>query len=335
MKGSRLKATFAACLLIAEVGCGPAETLPPPIDSGTPDDAGEPCPGHGLCAPGLTEDWRGPVILWTGPEADAPPCPPGAGFEVYSGHADPDGPPCGICKCAPATGSCALPATLTAAAASCAGDGSGVAHTSFDPPASWDGTCTDANAIPAGKLCGGAPCVQSVTIAPLTLTQGGCLPIHEPPQGPPPTWKTFARACSNASFPSACGSNASVCAPPAPGPDFKICVHYRGKPSKITCPSEYPDKHVFYPSPDPLCSPCACEEPTGSTCSGSISLFQNGTCGAPPVASASIDAKGPTCVNVPPGSALGSAEASAPSYSAGSCAPSGGAPESRVFCCLP
>ena len=333
MKGSRLKAVLTVVFVIAGVGCGPSETLPPPSDAGIPDDAGDQCPGHGLCAPGPIEAWLGPVLLWTGPEADAPLCPANAGFEVYSGHADPLGPPCGVCTCAPAAGSCASSATLTAAAASCADDGPGVTHTSFDPPAGWDGTCTDMNAIPAGKLCGGVPCVQSVTIAPLTLTQGGCLPIHEPPQGPP-TWKTFARACADAVYPSACGSNGSLCAPPAQGPEFKVCVHYGGNPSKITCPAAYPDKHIFHPGPDPLCSACACEAPTGSTCGGSSSLFQNGTCGAPHVASASIDAKGPTCVDVPPGSALGSAMTSAPSYYAGSCAPSGGDPVSRVFCCL-
>ena len=334
MKGSRLTATFTAVFVIAGISCGPSETLPQPKDAGIPDDAGDECPGHGLCAPGPKEPWRGPVLLWTGPEAEAPPCPASANFELYSGHADPDGPPCGVCTCAPATSSCPSPTILTAAAASCAGDGSGVTHTSFDAPASWDGTCTDMNAIPAGKLCGGVPCVQSVTIAPLTLTLSGCVPINEPPKGPP-HWKTFARACTNSGILRDCGSHASLCAPPNPGPDFKTCVHYAGNPSKLTCPSAYPDKHVFHPGPDPLCSACACEAPTGGSCTRWISLFQNGTCGAPHVASASIDAKGPTCVDVPPGSALGSAEASAPTYSAGSCAPSGGAPESRVFCCLP
>ena len=335
MKGICLKAISAAVFLIAGVGCGPSETVPPPIDAGPPDDAGDACPGNGLCAPGPTGTWRGPVILWAGPEADAPPCPASADLETYTGHADPEGPACGVCTCAPPTGSCASPATLTAAAATCAGDGSGVTHTSFDPPASWDGTCTDANAIPAGKLCGGVPCVQSVTIAPLTLEQGGCLPIHKPPQAPT-HWKTFARACTHAVYPSSCGSKGSLCAPPTPGPDFKICVfNDRLNPLKTICPPAYPDKHVFHPGPDPFCSDCACEAPTGSSCSGSISLFQNGTCGAAPIASASINAKGPTCVDVPPGSALGSAKASALNYYAGSCAPSGGTPESMVFCCMP
>src|SRR5512132_2935004 len=155
MKGSRLTATFAAVFAIAGVGCGPAESLPPPIDAGTPIDAGDSCPGNGLCVPGPPGSWLGPVILWTGPVVSAPPCPAGAEAEIYTGYADPGVPPCGTCTCGPATGSCALPATLTAAAASCAADGSGVTHTSVDPPASWDGTCTDMNPIPAGKLCGG------------------------------------------------------------------------------------------------------------------------------------------------------------------------------------
>jgi hypothetical protein len=334
MNGSRLTNTFSVIFVVAGIGCGPSESLPPNNDAGTTNDAGTSC--NGQCVPGLPEDWRGPALLWTGAEAAAPHCSEvaGAPLEVYTGYADPNGPPCGACKCDPPIGSCALPATVTAAAASCAGDGSGVAHTSFDPPASWGGTCTAANAIPAGKLCGGVPCVQSVTIAPLTLTQGGCLPI-EPPQVPPPTWKTFARACSKASFPTGCGTEGGACAAAPPSPELKTCIHHKGEPAEYPCPSTYPIQSVFYAGPAPICSPCACGAPEGSTCTGSIGLFSDAACGAPLGAPASLNAKDPTCVDVPPGSALGSKTASEPSYYASSCEPSGGAPLGTVFCCRP
>ena len=152
---------------------------PAAADGGSPADAGEPCPGDGQCVPRAREPWSEPVILWTGPEANAPHCPAGAIFETYTGYADLDAPTsCGACKCDSPIGSCALPAKVTAAAASCAGDGSGVTHTSFDPPTKWEGSCTAANSIPPAKLCDGVPCVQSITIAPLTMTQGGCVPIE-------------------------------------------------------------------------------------------------------------------------------------------------------------
>ena len=277
-----------------------------------------------------------PALVWMGAEADAPPCSavPGAPFEYYTGYGDPEGPPCGACKCETPSGSCELPATLTAAAASCAGDGSGVAHTSFDPPASWDGTCTTSNAIPAGKLCGGVPCVQSVTVAPLTLKQGGCLPI-EPANHPPPIWKTFARACVRNSGIHDCGTEIGACAPQPPSAEFRICTLRTIESASLDCPSGYPDKSIFYDDPVPYCSPCACGIPDGGFCTGSISLFQDGACGAQPLHVVDVDAKGPTCADVPPGSALGSKTASDPSYSGGYCTPSGGAPSVTVICCIP
>jgi hypothetical protein len=75
--------------------------------------------------------------------------------------------------------------------------------------------------------------------------------------------------------------------------------------------------------------------PIGSSCAGSISLFQNGACGAPPLQAVKINAEGPTCTDLPPGSALGSKTASEPSYYGGSCAPSSSASLATVICCIP
>ena len=327
----------------------PAADGGPPDDGGSPADAGEPCPGHGPCVPPPLGSWLGPVILWTGPEASAPPCPAGAAIETYTGHADLDAPTsCGACTCDPPIGSCALPATMTAAAASCAGDGSGVTHTSFDPPTKWEGTCTAANSVPVGKLCGGVPCVQSVTIAPLTLTQGGCIPIEPVNVQAPPVWKTFARACLDSKIVRECGPNAEECAPPAPGPEFRTCVFYRGKPSKVTCPLAYPDRSVFYegiPLDTRACAPCACGAPQGSTCTGSIGLFSDAACGSPlGLPTFPVDATGPACFDIKPvGPALGSKTASDPIFTPGTCKASGGNPTGEVegdpdiatvFCCL-
>ena len=337
MKNSRLAASFFGAFAALSGGaCGPAESLPPSNDAGMDQDAGDAgvtCVG--LCAPYITAGWSAPFIAWMGAKAAAPPCPVvNAAAEIYTGFGDPEGSACGACKCQAPLGSCKAPPAVTAAAASCAGDGSAVAHTSFDPPISWDGTCTTANAIPAGKLCGGVPCVQSVTIAPLTLKQGGCLPI-EPTNVPPPIWKTFVRACALDSFPRTCDAAAGLCAPRPPNAEFKVCTLRNGNPATLTCPPTYPDKNVFYDGLAPSCSPCTCGVPTDSTCTGSIWLFENGACGAPPLQAVKINAEGPTCADLPPGSALGSKTASEPSYSDGYCKPSGGAALATVICCIP
>lgn len=319
---------------------------PTASDAGV-DDAGGACAGQ--CVPGISADWSGPVLVWVGAEADAPPCSAVADglTPFYEGHGDLDAPTvCGACTCDPPTGSCALPATLTASSAICPGNGSGVTHTSFDPPASWGGTCTAANAIPGGKLCNGVPCVQSVTIAPLTVTEGGCLPIEPVNVQPPPAWKTFARACSRGASLVGCGTHGMMCAPLLPSAEFRVCVTQKSDPTKTHCPYGYPEKLVFYDDfvDGRACSPCTCGAPMGSTCIGSISIFNNGACsGMPLVVSAAIDAVGSQCLDVKPvGAALLSKSASPPpTYTAGACMADGGAPETNavpqvaeVICCL-
>ncbi len=291
-------------------------------DAEPPDAAGDTCPG--VCAPSLPGGWLGPALFWIGAEAEAPLCAdvPGAPSEFFTGRADLDGPLCGTCACDSPSGSCALPATLTAAAANCAGDSSSVEHTPFGPPLKWQGACTAANQIPAGQLCGGIPCVQSVTITPLTLKQGGCLPI-EPPKVPPPSWKTFTRACIADPFAHACErEGGGRCAPASPSSEFRLCAMQNSAPNAVNCPAAYPDKRVFYGnSVDTLaCSSCSCGLPTGSTCTGSVSIFPDGACGVPLVVSVSIDATGPLCTDIKPaGSALGSLSASEPIFTPGTC----------------
>jgi hypothetical protein len=213
---------------------------------------------------------------------------------------------------------------VTASAASCAGDGPGVAHTPFDPPPKWEGTCTSANAIPPGKLCGGVPCVQSVTIPPLTLKEGKCAPIQPPNVQPPPTWKKFARACTKTASQSSCAGGTGVCVPPVPGPQFKQCISHEGDMDLSKCPPAYPERSVFYDSftDDRACPACTCDAPIGSTCTGSVTMFSDAACGVPVNSTVSLDATGPSCNDIKPvGSALGSKSASAPIFTPGQCTP--------------
>lgn len=331
MKTSYFAAVFS---VIAASACGPGESVPPHDDAGTPpSDAGAMC--EAACVPFHPAFWYGPALVWMGDEAAAPPCPATAPFDVYSAHGYVEGPmPCDACTCGPTSGSCEQSEPVTAAAASCANDGTGVEHTSSDLPVGWVGSCNAENAIPAGKLCGGVPCVQSITIGPLRPKQTGCLPMPNINASPPP-WNRFARACS---LPTAlggqCPASSDICTPAAPGPEFKQCILYLDGYSLSDCPSTYPEKSVFYQAPTPKCGPCACDVPD-STCTGSISLYQGDACDTEIGAPIPIDAAGPVCVDVPPGSALGSKSASSLSYQAGTCKPSGGAPNGAVFCCQP
>ncbi len=294
-------------------------------DAGTSNaDAGERCTG--ACLPAPRTFWSGPYLLWTGNEADAPNCAdlPGVLNEIYTGYGDLDAPThCDACTCAPPIGSCELPATLTASAASCAGDGPGVAHTSFDPPPKWDGSCTSANAIPSGKLCGGVPCVQSVTSAPLTLKQSDCVPIQPPNVQPPPTWKKFARACTKEQPQELCSTVDALCVPAAPGPEFKQCLSFQGDLALSRCPPEYPERNVFYDAfiDGRSCPSCTCTAPFGSTCTGSISIFGDAVCGASIGGALQIDAVKPKCYDLLPGAALGSKSASEPIFTPGQCTP--------------
>lgn len=152
-------------------------------------------------------------------------------------------------------------------------------------------------------------------------------------------WATVARTCRGATSGS-CGAPDEVCAPPAPA-GFEQCLFQSGD---ADCPVTYPVRHTFYSTFDDSrdCTPCACGAPVGSTCMTMLSTFTDGACSSP-LSSNTIDATGPTCLDVmPSGQALGSKQASAPVYAPGVCQASGGQPvgnavpaEPTTFCCLP
>jgi hypothetical protein len=261
----------------------------------------------------------------------------------YNGHADltASAATCGACSCEPPSGSCKLPATVTAHAATCALVDATTQPTPFDPAPGWDGACDFSGAIPAGKLCpGGVACVQSVTIAPLTVNESGCTPVMQPvPESYPSSWGTFARACTWAPH-DGCASQGDVCSPAAAG--FRACV---ATPGDVDCPasSPYVDRHVFYGGIDDTrgCTPCTCGAPTGSTCTGSIAIYSDAACSAQVFADL-ITSSGPSCIDVPAGSALGSKKAGPATYAPGACAANGGEPvgsavpsQPVTFCCLP
>jgi hypothetical protein len=298
----------------------------------------------GDCVPFGPDEWTVPLLVWFGDESSAPACPSLAPDVVYEGRAGLDTSPasCGACSCDPPQGTCALPSSLTASAAACPGSGPYV--TPFDPPPAWDGSCTTNDAVAAGKACGsfGVPCVQSVTTAPLVMTESGCTPQQQiVPHSGTITWSSFARACRGNGGGGTCTEPGGMCVPPA-SKGFRRCVQVAGD---LECPSytPYTEKHTFYGGADDSrdCSPCSCGAPAGSSCSATLTIYTDGMCSAP-ILSKQIDSAGPHCDDLVAGSALGSKSISPPTYTAGQCQSSGGDPTGSIspvmpstFCCLP
>jgi hypothetical protein len=325
-------------------------TCPPPPDAVDAGPAVDVCTG--ACVPTPDVLWGNPFLVWRGEQPSAPACPPQAPRKnMEQWYTPPPPPTCGMCSCAPPMGMCTLPVTVTADAFLC-GTSPG-AGTPFDPPALWDGGCTANDAISANLDCDGGPCVQSITIASPVLTEEGCIASSEAPiktADDPASW-TFMMACDGTAT-GLCPGHDEVCVPAAPvtpsgqperpAGTWAHCVFRSGDEGTTECPSGYPSMHRVADSYDDTrgCSPCACGSPSGSTCATLVSFYEDGACSMP-LASDTVTSAGPMCLDVPPGSALGSKAATSPIYTAGSCTPSGGAPTGTltpvgfvIACCV-
>jgi hypothetical protein len=316
------------------------------IDGGT--DGGEDgaqsalCPtGTGTCVPSSPEGWEGPVDLWFGPAFDAPPCPDGASTIVFEGQPEPEPPACAACSCDPPVSSCKLPETWTVSAAACNGVG---VKTNFDPPLGWDGSCTANMSIQSGKLCGGVPCVQSISVSPPILQEQPCQPhgLEPPPEpaklvagGP---FAPFALACSSAEPLPACTEEGEVCLASSPG--FAACVYHAGDEQ---CPDGWPIKHLLYGHVEELrtCSDCACDAPTGGKCTAKVHVYGDAMC-VTEWASFTISSTDlSSCHDLSNGIALAGKAAELLAHEPGICAPSGGElvgdlvlADAKTFCCV-
>jgi hypothetical protein len=295
------------------------------------------CPGQ--CLPWPPVGWGTPELMWIGPESEAPACPDPGLLADYQGAIDLDAGalPCGECGCEPPDGGCTLPTTLTTNAATCAAVGPSTVQTPFNAPPGWDGGCiTFADAIAAGALCDGSPCVVSLTIAAPTVAESGCTAIQPPTPAAPPT-SSYAVACiGEVALGCATGF---FCLPPATA--FRVCVAEQGD---VDCPGvPYTEKHLAFAGMDDArsCSPCTCGAPSGDKCTVTLSIYPDDACAMGVTLEVPIDSTGPLCDGVLPGAAVGSESATPPVYEAGSCEPSGGVPGGSVtpsspttFCCI-
>ncbi len=355
-------------------GPEPGGVCPEELDAGTDasdasDQATEPKPQAatctGRCVPEPSSesagDWpRTPMLLWLGPREVAPAnCEEarklgGNGedvefFEKYRRFAYLDAPPaaCEPCACPASEGSCTkLPASLEVRAGTCAENGAPALP--FDGPAGWDGSCTSANALPAGAPCGGEPCAQSVWSSPLPgPTSEACPSVSTPATFTKTTdWLWTGLACETKEMDGTCDPTTWRCMRDLPYPWLQ-CVALKGQHSK--CPgNDYRlgPFHLFGEQPIDTrgCTACACGgSPVGSACLASLRLYDDAACAveADNVGVASFDDQ---CINVfPPGRALGSKAITDLAYVPGACLSTGGEPtgaasedpaDAVTFCCL-
>lgn len=306
----------------------------------TGGDGGAMCAGS--CLAGKPAWFDGLSLFWIGPPADAPSCSDLGLSEGSIGYADPIAPTeCPSCSCSPAA--CELPEAMHASAAKCA-NAEGAFASGFDAPPGWEGTCTAEGAIVANVQCGGAPCVQSLTIAAPNVAP--CKPVTaSDPVIPSPEWGTVARECVIWPI-SGDGCALGEACVPFRRDGYAACLYRQGDHSAdpgFACPSTYPRSLVVYASYEDTrgCEPCACGEPEGAECAALVSVFKDGTCGGI-LGSITLTTSEPGCLDLPSGSPLGSKTASFIMDQPGSCAPTGGGPagafeptDPMTLCCEP
>ncbi|MFS8070207.1 MAG: hypothetical protein ACMG6S_27910, partial [Byssovorax sp.] len=202
----------------------------------------------------------------------------------------------------------------------------GAVTSPFDGPAAWDGACTANDCISPDPSCAQGLSVQSLTAAPLVMTEQGCTPSLVVPQNLSiPSWTTAVLACRGmATAGLLCSDPSETCVPAAVPPDFAMCIYHA---ADVSCPDAYPDKHLVYAGFDDqrTCSDCACSAPVGSSCTAALSVFKDGACSVPLLGSLPISSSGASCIDLlPAGLPLGSKTVTALAYAPGTCTPSGG-----------
>jgi len=307
-------------------------------DAGATDGASSAC-SSGTCAV-LPEGWE-PVVLASGAMVALPDCPASAPNQLFQGSSVPGpDPSCPTCSCDPPVGACKPPTTWTVGSSACVGND---VWTNFNPPASWDGSCASNTAIAEGTLCGGKPCVGSITISAPVIDEEPCVAhVNVPPLDIPKAkadepYITDGRACSGAKWPS-CAVAGEVCVPSMPEP-FAACLMHDGD---VLCPNGWNSKQVLYGSIDDqrFCKECSCLAPTGATCSMKLQVFSDAACATTRLEVDVSTAMGAQCFPIMSGVALAGKSADVLDYKPGACEPTGGElsgemilTDARTFCC--
>ncbi len=303
------------------IGCGSA---PPDPCADNPAF----CNGNGTCAGQcITTPHKSNgvhLLIWSGPEGTTPPeCPDGAPL-TFGGYLDtpPDTVTCsGPCTCTPSQGACFPPVKIEANSASCPAAGPGVMHTPSSPPNIWDGSCAAGASVSS---------VFSVSVGPALLSSDrGCAAASL--NATEIKGMTRVKECTTDTYTveGTCPNLDQLCTfKKVDG--FEVCLYNFGDTS---CPDSWPVKHLYYE--DYRACTCECGDPVGDSCSTTVTLFADDAC-TQPIGSTPITTDDPTvCVDVPPGSALGSKSATLPNYQAGTCSPKLTKSVISTLCCLP
>ena len=251
---------FLLCLCFCSIAltcCNADMSLPE-----SPDVPLVPCPGA-ECADDAPLGWQGPVWLWSGAEAEAPPCPEDTSVPVYEGHADlRSSGSCDACACT--TPDCGFPEGVRISAGpDCVGE-----FVDILVPPNWDGSCFS---FP--------PVEDPISVFFQKSTRSDCVPIvSQMDKHVDFSWDTFARACTPTAVAESCSAvPTQVCATPPPE-GFAQCLFREGESS--TCPTDYPELRRFHGAVDDQssCTPCSCQLPEASNCRVFMSLDMTSFC---------------------------------------------------------
>ncbi|MDC3956695.1 hypothetical protein [Polyangium jinanense] len=285
------------------------------------------CPGGGECVDESPKNWT--LVAFFSDWREPPPCPDDAPILAFEGIPAPPPLLCGECSCEEPEGSCKLPQTWTVSSTGCDDPGGGV-KTNFDPSTNWDGTCNQDKAIPSATLCGGVPCVRSITISPPVIEEQPCK-AHtkgDPGQEIPKVWNggpetPLGRVCTRAEpWPVCHGQSEKVCGPA--GDDYSSCIFREGE---HLCPEGWTgERHVLYGvvKDERECSACTCEAPTGGMCEVLISAWSSQGCSQVAIARPISAGMVAPCDDFMPGTQLSGKTAELLNYTKGTCTPSGG-----------
>jgi hypothetical protein len=222
------------------------------------------CASSYACVPAVPPNFTGPLELYVGSDA-APPCGQAFQAQTIDGNDLLSAPAatCG-CACGPLQDAgCATPSIAFSTLNDCA--------------------TVCANAVPrpgCSSITATSSCPATVgiwmTAAAPAVAIGSCPPV------PTSTvtaaqWGEYARACAASVVLADTDCPTSTVCAPAPATPFgtATCVAQSGD---VACPlTAYTVRHVYYGGVDDQrgCSACTCGDATGTSCSGSVDVYDS------------------------------------------------------------
>jgi hypothetical protein len=234
------------------------------------------CGAPFTCTPAVPAGFTGPVAFVqeapaSGGDAPAPPaCAAPYTVQAVNGVNDPIvSPPTCTCACGAVDGGCSASSVETFLDNVCVNPCNGVSAP----------TC-----MPSGCGTTSTPRSSQSAIVSVPVPMGGaCTEFVQktvPPWNAAQDWGVTGRACATSStLPEGGCTGTEICAPAPPsGFGTSLCVYRSGLQ---TCPSTYPNQHLFYASGTDTRScvdGCSCGSPTGVSCSVVGSVSSSATC---------------------------------------------------------